>query len=154
MIIRPVENKDSRFLFELANDPVSRSASFNSERIAWQEHCQWFKEKMADAGSRIYIIENPKGHPVGQVRFDRLDGQSAQISVSLIPAERKKGLGTQALRIAVSSFFLEFPIPIIMAKIKPENAASIKSFQKAGFVRTGPDRDFPVPHVRMRFKRS
>ena len=44
--LRQLRETDCQLLFSWANDPDVRSASFHSAPVQWEEHRQWFKQKL------------------------------------------------------------------------------------------------------------
>ena len=133
--LRLCQQEDCQRLWQWANDPVTRAASFNPSAIDWQEHVQWFEKMLASKRHRLYII-TCQDRPIGQVRFD-LDDPRAVISVGLAPTEQGKGLGSHAIGMATRKLFSQSPICSIYAYIRPENIASIHAFEKAQFAKTG-----------------
>ncbi len=90
----------------------------------------WFKKKIEDKSSIFFIVEL-NDVPVGLVRFD-IENESATIGVSIDKEYRGKGLGGEIIKIGIQSYFKENDFPIL-ASIKKENLASVRSFEKAGF---------------------
>jgi RimJ/RimL family protein N-acetyltransferase len=70
------------------------------------------------------------------VRFD-IEGREATISISLDPAQRGKSLGTLLIWAACRKLVRESNVERIIAFIKPDNVASVRAFEKAGFVKAG-----------------
>lgn len=135
--IRTAAPEDCRLLWEWANDPAVRAGAFSSDPIPWERHLDWFKGKQADPNCTLYILMDGQGHPLGQVRFDRQPDGSAETDISIARDYRGRGMGTQALGLACESFRESGKARRIVAFIKPENAPSLKAFEKAGFVRQG-----------------
>lgn len=135
--LRPAESTDARRIWEWSNDPEVRSVSFSSDPIPWDSHVAWFQARLADPQCRQCIAVERKGDPIAQVRFDIADDNSATISISLAADVRGKGLGTQLIWMACRELFAETEIDRVEALIKPDNVASIRAFEKAGFVTTG-----------------
>ncbi len=79
--LRDVVQSDMDILFEWANDPVVRMNSFRSDRIAYEEHLQWFKYIMEDENILLFIMMDDKT-PVGQIRL-KLEDESAEIGYSI-----------------------------------------------------------------------
>jgi len=130
--LRPAELADSEDLLRWRNDPVTRAHSFHTEAISAEEHERWFSQTL-ERRDRLLLIGMLGAEKIGVLRFD-LAADSAEISINLAPQARGRGLGT-ALIIAGSSHLLEqHPIiATIYAKIKPDNLASIRAFEKAGY---------------------
>ena len=128
MTIREVREDDCRVLWEWANDPLTRAASYNSEPIPWDDHRSWFAEKLA---SRLYLAL-VDDQPVGHIRFARSDA-AAVVGVVVSPDHRGEGLGAALIRRGTERFFSETGVERVDAFIKAENAASTRAFEKAGY---------------------
>jgi UDP-2,4-diacetamido-2,4,6-trideoxy-beta-L-altropyranose hydrolase len=57
-------------LWQWANDPQVRNASFSSGPISWETHVAWFNDKISIPRAEMFIAEDERGIPVGQIRFD------------------------------------------------------------------------------------
>jgi len=130
--LRPVRQQDCRMLWEWANDPAARAASFSPEAISWQGHVEWFEARLSDPNCYHYVLQNQQGVPVGQVRFD-VSRDEAEVSVSIAPEFRGRAFGAAGISIASSHLFREAGIGRICAHIKPDNESSILAFTKAGY---------------------
>ena len=124
---------DFKMLWEWANDENTRKYSFDSEKIQWEEHEQWCRQKLNDESSLILIASDSCDLPIGCMRFDELSANPVA-SVNLAPASRGRGIGKKLIREGTENFLSEHRCEKIHAFIKPENLASIKSFESAGFV--------------------
>jgi len=141
MEIRGALPQDMMFLFELRNDPAVRGVSFNTDEIDLNTHSGWFAKKLRDANCLILIIEDG-GKKIGQVRFDKDNNvQSAEVNIALTKEFRSRGYGSAALKMVCKHALEHFGVIKIIAHIKKDNAASLKSFAKAGF-RIAGDVDF------------
>lgn len=127
-----VRQEDCQLLWEWANDPVVRTASFSTEPIPWEDHVRWFRTKLSDSNCFYYILLSQEGVPVGQVRFDT-SGRKAEISISIAPSFRGSGFGAGGIRVASKHLFRETAIARVYAHIKPSNNRSIYAFTKAGY---------------------
>lgn len=137
--IRSVTDEDCRLLWEWVNDPDVRASSFESDPIPWEEHVRWFRGKRVDPNCHIYVVLDQDNHPIGQVRFDIQSDSGAEVIISIHIArdQRGRGYGEDALRLACEHFFKAARTQPIAAYIKPQNVASIRAFEKAGFVHQG-----------------
>jgi RimJ/RimL family protein N-acetyltransferase len=81
----------------------------------------------------LYIVEDSKGDPFGVVRFD-VEINCAEVHIYLVPDKQGQGYGVRVLDAAVEKLMLKLPICTLLSKVKPENVASGKVFNKAGFV--------------------
>jgi UDP-2,4-diacetamido-2,4,6-trideoxy-beta-L-altropyranose hydrolase len=137
--LRLVCESDCRLLYEWAVDPVARVASFHSAAISWEGHTRWFRERMQDPQSIIYIGENAAGVPVGLVRF-QIKGERAALSVNVAPEFRGKGWGRELIAFSTRTLAHARSVQKIDALVKPENRASVRLFEASGFRRTGKQR--------------
>jgi UDP-2,4-diacetamido-2,4,6-trideoxy-beta-L-altropyranose hydrolase len=136
VLVRPATHDDAELLYRWANDPSVRAASFSSEPLPWETHVRWLEGKLDDPGGLLFIGCLADDRPLGQVRFD-LDGAAATISVSLDRELRGAGQGRKLIAAGCEEVFRTTPVRLIRARIKPENAASARAFQAAGFERVG-----------------
>lgn len=127
---------DCRMVWEWANEPAVRAASFDSNPIKWEEHVDWFNGRLQNPGCLYYIVLNDMGLPIGQVRFDT-QGDNAEINVSISSDFRGQGFGTETIRAASERLFCETQVAGINANIKLENKASVRAFAKAGYREVG-----------------
>jgi UDP-2,4-diacetamido-2,4,6-trideoxy-beta-L-altropyranose hydrolase len=132
--LRPARADDCRLIWEWANEPSARAASFSTEGIPWERHQQWFAAKLNDPGCTFFIAVNGSGVPIGQLRCDVSDS-TAVISISLDPRFRGTGYGTKMLREGSEELFERGNVNTIHAFIRHGNDASYRAFEKAGFRR-------------------
>lgn len=134
LTLRPVSDADCRTIWELGNDTEVRAMSFHSEPIPWETHQAWFKARLADPAHLFFLAEDESGNPAGQVRF-----QDGVISVSLARDFRGLGLGAALIGLGCAAYAKNHPGAAVMARIRKENAASVRSFRKAGFRPADPE---------------
>lgn len=134
--LRPVIQSDCRLLWQWANDPVVRAASFSSHEIAWEEHANWFARKILDNSSVFLMLEDGM-LPVATIRTQATTMADADISVIVAPQFRGQGLAPLIFQRALEEVFAVTELQRVHAFIKPDNAASSRSFGNAGFVLLG-----------------
>lgn len=127
--IREVILSDAQFLFNWANDPVTRQNSFNSEPIEWNDHILWLKKRLFDLKNKTYILHSNE-EPIGVVKFEGIE--DTIIGVTVAPFHRGKGLGVEIIKIGCNKYWENNDLPIL-AYIKKDNVASQHVFKKAGF---------------------
>ena len=132
---------DCRLLWQWANAPAVREASFVSKFILWEEHGDWFHQKLVDSRCVLYIIVGEKNIPLGQVRFDIDTKGIAEVSISIANVESNRGYGSTALKLACRRVTRESGAREVLARIKERNEASIRAFTRAGFTSAG-QRDY------------
>jgi UDP-2,4-diacetamido-2,4,6-trideoxy-beta-L-altropyranose hydrolase len=117
-----------------------RASAFSSEAISWDEHVVWFRDKLADRNCRIFVALDASGRPAGQIRIDRAEGSGADVAIAIdiaIDARfRGLGYGSRLIEMGSDKAFAEWGTVQLNAFVKPENAASAKAFERAGFKAT------------------
>ena len=143
--------EDSQLYFDWANDPDTRRQSFNSAPISPETHAAWFSRKLIDANALLLVISNEDGEPVGQVRFERTPVADMPdeiiIGVSVDVTFRGKGLASVLIKQGCEVCREQWGAVAIHAYIKPDNQASIRSFEKAGFTFSHESGKFGVPSL-------
>jgi RimJ/RimL family protein N-acetyltransferase len=129
--LREATTTDARLLFEWRNDPGTRAASLDSQPLAWEEHVAWLKRVVADPRRALYVAVDDRG-PLGTARLDAGEDDHATISITIAPERRGEGLATPLIAAACA----RAGGPVV-AIVKPENARSVRAFERAGFRRTG-----------------
>ena len=132
IIIREIEERDKQKTFEWANDPVTRQNSFNSDPILFEQHSIWYDSKLNDNTAHYFVCE-VDSKPAGLVRFDfNEDEQLFIVGITIDENYRGRKLAADFLSKTCCKFKRIASNPI-MAYIKEDNIASIRSFEKAGF---------------------
>jgi len=130
--LRPAGETDRERLWEWANDPAVRAASFRQELIPWERHVEWFRSQLGDRCFRIYIALDSSQNPIGAVRF-QLEGERAVVSITVDKKARGKGYGGNMLQMAAQELFQSSPAVAVDAYVKADNEASQRLFESAGF---------------------
>lgn len=127
--IRLVSVEDSKILFDWANDEDVRKNAFNTEKIKWENHQEWFGSKMEFSETIIFILEM-NDVPVGQIRFD-YDNVNKYwlLDYSIDKTQRGLGLGSLLINYSIKQVKGD-----IRAFVKTENISSCKVFEKNNFI--------------------
>lgn len=140
---------DAQLYFDWANDPDTRRQSFNSAPITLETHIAWFTRKLADGNTLMLVFQNETGQAVGQVRFERTPvadmPDEVIISLSVDASQRGKGMAHQLIEQGCTICRSRWGEVTIHAYIKPENGASVKAFERAGFRLSGESGKFGMP---------
>ena len=134
--IRCATTADCKLLWELANDPVVRASAFSPASIPWEDHVAWFESKRQTATCHILIGE-AQGAVAGQVRVDERPNGQGEIDVSVAREFRGEGAGGRLIDLAVRELFASTAMSRIHAYILPQNIASQRAFENAGFQKAG-----------------
>ncbi len=132
LTLRTAQPEDARMLWEWANDQLVRISAFSTDAIPWEIHQEWFTRRLAGGNCVIFIGLDAAGTAIGQVRFEG-ESEIATVDISVAANHRGKGYATSLLQLAVTTLFNDSRWKSVQAWIKPENIASRRSFQRAGF---------------------
>jgi len=131
--MRPATEKDRELVYVWANDPLTRAMSFRQDPITRDQHVLWFEKALMEKGVTLLIAERlVDGHwvPCGNVRFDG----EGEIHVLVAPEHRHQGLAALLISAALRYAGDRLSLDRVTAHIKEENDASIRAFEKAGFL--------------------
>lgn len=130
--LRDVTQEDRDLLFQWANDDTVRKNSFSSDKILYENHCNWFDNMMKDEQCIQWILQVGE-QSVGQIRL-KLEGVNAEIGYSICVERRGEGFGKQILKLALQRVKKEFPtVKKLTAKVKSNNVASLRAFENNGY---------------------
>ncbi|MBI2075736.1 MAG: GNAT family N-acetyltransferase [Candidatus Aenigmarchaeota archaeon] len=130
MKLRRVRKGDIKDIFMWRNSPEIRSAMFVSELITWESHVSFWNKRFSDKKNLSFIIEF-KDEAVGVVRLDKR-GNFHEIDIFVKPEAHGKGVGTEAIKYVIDKA-KTYRIKKLVAKVRPENIASKKMFEKNNF---------------------
>ena len=134
--LRAATRNDAALLHAWANDSLTRRMSLSTEPIPWETHLPWLTGRLANPECRLYIGEDEDGEALGQVRLDRA-GTTATLSIGLAPEARGRGLAARLVRLAAVECLHSEWCRLVEARVRPENAASLVTFRRAGFTDQG-----------------
>lgn len=137
MKLRTVEEKDCQLLFRWANDPDVRKNAFKSQKINWKSHVSWFKDKINNPSTIIFILEKDNC-PIGQVRYDYNKEENLWILDYSIDIQfRGMGLGKKIIELSLNQIS-----GTVTANVKEDNIPSCNIFEKLGFQEMGKENNF------------
>ena len=138
--VRPATAADADRLLDWANDPVTRATGFYPATIDAATHARWLEERLSSPSSRLYVgLED--GRQVGMVRLDAEADGRVEVCISVAPDSRGRGIGRALLEAGLAAGHADpdLDVAVFVARIRPENAASISLFAGAGFEAAGTD---------------
>lgn len=142
---RPATMDDSSLLLRWRNDPETREVSRSSSGITWSDHTAWYRRVLEDPSRELYVVERDEV-PVGTVRFDALEADEWEVSITLAPEARGHGLARPVLTAGDAAFTQRHPGTTLVAAVLPGNLPSQRLFARAGYQRdpARADGDFDV----------
>lgn len=134
--VRPARDDDAEQVFPWRNAVETRRYSHDSGSLSLQSHLEWFRTAINDRKRVLLIGESLQG-PVGVLRYD-LDSAMATVSIYLDPLQHGRGFGTALLLEGQRWLQLSRPeILRLRAEVQPDNLASRRAFENAGFIESG-----------------
>lgn len=130
--LRRVVRDDLMALWRLSNEPSVRQSSLCTERIFLEEHTQWFEDRLENPKVRMWALEF-QSLLLAYVRYTCLDADTAEISLAVSPAFRRRGLALRLLVETRAAAHRELAVRQLQAVIREENTASASAFRKAGY---------------------
>ncbi|MCQ9163669.1 GNAT family N-acetyltransferase [Arthrobacter sp. STN4] len=125
---------DASILFEWRNDPTVRGVSRNARELTWEGHIAWLQKVLASPLRLLFIVESGR-KPIGTVRFDAhdTDAQRWEVSITIAPSLRGRGLGNAVLASGEAFLFTLQPEARLFAEMLESNEASYRLFTTAGY---------------------
>jgi ribosomal-protein-alanine N-acetyltransferase len=136
--LRVMEKEDLPLFVEWVNDPKV-FGEYNPLHQMSRTETEKHHEK-GNSEEQEFIIETKDGSKIGYICHFTLvhpAGKHLEIGYFLIPSERGKGYGTEALGIIVDYLFLSKDVMRIQVQTDPRNVASQKVIEKIGFKKEG-----------------
>jgi ribosomal-protein-alanine N-acetyltransferase len=131
--LRVVEREDLPVIAEWLNNPEF----FNYAPFPQRSMTEFGKQyDNLPSDSKWFVIEKKDGSKIGFVYHESV-GNQMEIGYAMLPAERNKGYGTEAITIIVDYLFLTKRIMRIQVTTELRNKASVEVLEKNGFKREG-----------------
>jgi ribosomal-protein-alanine N-acetyltransferase len=131
--LRVVEKEDLPLVAEWLGNP----GFFNHAPFPQRSRAEL--EKQYDnlpSDSKWFIVEKKDGSRIGFV-YHELKGGQLEIGYALLPSERNRGYGTEAITIIVDYLFLAKPVARIQATADVRNKPSQRILEKNEFKKEG-----------------
>ena len=93
-------------------------------------------QRSLDGARRSLAIAERAGQPVGLLRLDPVSPGCAELGITVAPEHRGQGLAPLILRAGIQHA-RQLGLTRLVARIRPDNARSIRSFLRAGFSAAG-----------------
>ena len=131
--IRPLEPDDLDWFTAWNNDPEYKGSYEPHEHLSRVEVEEWYySEKSAE----WWVITDKEDTPMGQL-VTGPQGDYCWLGYILHLNYRGRGYTTEAVRLLVDHLFTSKDIVRIQAECNPENKASVRVLEKAGFTYEG-----------------
>lgn len=137
--LRPArcDEVDARLVMSWRNDPATRAASFTSDPIDWDAHWLWYRGVISSERHRLFVGQSGAA-PIGVLRLDwQHETGEAEVNIAVDPSWRGRGIGPRLLALGLQAGSRTWPVTRFLARIKPDNGASVAAFERAGFREAG-----------------
>lgn len=139
--LRLAEAADEDLMYRWQQDPATRRFARDRHAPSREGHHAWTQRVLNDADSFLMVIEHG-AEPAGVVRLDPPgEAGERELSILVAPASYGRGIASAALRVVDQLF----PGWTLRAEVLPENAASHRLFQRAGYRQIEPARYVRAP---------
>jgi len=133
-MLRKAKIKDLKVTYKWLNNPVIREFSFSKSIVEFDDHYNWFINKLESNDTEYYILEK-EGNQIGSIRIDYIMSNNGKINYLIDPSHTGKGMGGLLLKEALSKIKKDYPkLKSVYGIVFKRNIASIKIFMKLGFV--------------------
>ena len=130
IFLRCADLNDNLLLFKWFNNADSFKFKIKTKnKVSFIKHTQWFAERFKDKTTFMWIIEDEKKEPLGQIRFQYSNDNFYDIDIYIIERVRQLGIATKALKKAETISNLK-PLRAI---VKNNNNTSYIFFDRNGY---------------------
>ncbi len=134
LVLRPVTEQDHAVLLAHWTLPDIRRFLFDGEALSAAEVAGTIEESVWDfnvGGYGIWLIEDGTGL-VGTTGLRPLDDLGLEIFYSVAPGSWGKGYATEAARAVVEHALVGLGLPVVLAEVDEDNAASVAVVGRLG----------------------
>mgnify|MGYP001591577769 CR=1 FL=1 len=135
---------DAAWLLRLRNDPATVAASRVQAPVTAHDHVAWLERTLDDSTRRLMIAmpmaaaayQCAIGEPFGTYRLDGVGGGEIEVSLTVAPEHRTRGLAREIIELA-SRHAVREGADVLVAEIRRDNIPSFVAFFRSGFMITG-----------------
>ena len=130
VVLRLAKLKDKCLLYRWVNSKDSLGIKIKTDKkISFSNHEIWFEERLKDNNTFIWIIEENKNKPIGQIRFQYSKEKYFDVDIYIINKFRKLGIASIELKNAenISN------VKPLRATVKKNNYSSYLFFNRNGY---------------------
>ncbi len=150
--LRALEPEDLDFVHEVENDESIWELS--NTQTPFSKYL--IKQYIENAHKDIYevkqlrlVISSYKDKPLGMIDIFDFDFKNKRAGIGILLKEvkdRGKGYGAEALQLLINYCFTRLDLHQLYCNISEDNNASIKLFEKQGFLEIGLKKDWNYSH--------
>lgn len=131
--IRMADKEDCEQVYQWQTEDGARQYARNPEPPQYEEHVQWFHNKIRCPSSYLFIVST-NGKPCGIARLDPKsdDKIESAYEVSILISQQSQGKGVA--KAALDQLSKYAPNANLIAEVNAKNNASIQLFKNSGYV--------------------
>lgn len=139
--IRGASLADAETLLRWRNDPGARKGSRQQNEVTLDQHLAWFEASLG-RDDRILLVASDKDGEAGTVRWDRVSDGEWEVSITVAPERRGRGLALPLLSAGERDLVRRTGAATALADVHEDNVPSRRLFAVAGYLPDSPpDRD-------------
>jgi len=128
--IHNISFDDCLLLYSWVNNEDSiKNKLTTSKKVLLNEHTKWFKNRIDDPNTFIWIIKDNFNNKIGQIRFQMSQDGFYDIDIYIIKTARRSGIASKAIKMAQ----VQANVYPLRAIIKKYNNKSYAYFISNGF---------------------
>lgn len=142
--LRPIVAADADAMFTGLDDPEAKRLTGTHQEFTREVIEQWATSRIEqDDRLDMAIIDAASGDWAGELAINDwdADNRSCGIRIAVDAAYRDRGVGTEAMRLAIDYVFESLPIHRLSLEVFAFNPRAIAVYRKLGFVQEGVLRD-------------
>ncbi|WP_203231104.1 bifunctional UDP-2,4-diacetamido-2,4,6-trideoxy-beta-L-altropyranose hydrolase/GNAT family N-acetyltransferase [Nocardioides caldifontis] len=124
---------DAATLLGWRNDPSTRSASRSTAEVGAEEHRRWLEASLGRDDRHLLVVRDGAAE-LGTVRWDRDEAGEWEVSITVAPEHRGRGLAAGVLAAGERALLEREPGAVtLLAAVHVDNAASRRLFAATGW---------------------
>jgi len=143
VLLRPLEAGDLRRCVKWFSDPEVIHFLGRGTPVTLAEEERWFHDYQRRGDDQIFAIE-VGGRHIGNLGLHRIDRTHRKAEIGIVIGESEfwsKGLGKEAMRVALRYGFGALGMNKISLEVLEYNARAIHTYEKLGFQKEGMHRE-------------
>lgn len=138
LVVRQAQPEDAMDILHWRNDPLVCAMSRHHEPISEAVHMAWYSRAVDDP-NRLLLIGVMGEKKIGIVRFDHHQASLWEVSITMAPNARGKGVGRHLLEMALKRLNIIHAPSSVLAVVRLNNEPSLRLFHSLGFNRESDD---------------
>lgn len=134
LTFRGISLDDAEDIVRWRSAPANYKNFFNAKPLTMESHLNWFAKYLEDPSRFDFVILDLDGLLIGTIGLSNITPEECEISYLIgETVARGKGYATEAINALTEVAFSELGVQRVVARILPENEASIRTIKKADY---------------------